>query len=124
MDLITQRLTSEADIIQTNAMNARLPEGKYGNASHRDWIARNDPDGTELKAYDEMMAKRHRRKARKIKTGEDSINKDNADGENINTSENSIGKDNIGVEKNNVSENPVDKDTIVSENLTTVAASN
>ena len=57
MDLITQRLTSEADIIQTNAMNARLPEGKYGNASHRDWIARNDPDGTELKAYDEMMAR-------------------------------------------------------------------
>ena len=43
-----------------------MPEGKSGNASHRDWIIRNDPTGEALKAYDEAISKKQRKKSRRI----------------------------------------------------------
>ena len=81
MDRITGELLAEANIIQTQAMNATLPEGKLGNASHRDWIMRNDPTGEALKAYDEAVSKKQRKKSRQIVIDEIHTEKDNADHE-------------------------------------------
>jgi hypothetical protein len=52
-----------------------------GNASHRDWIIRNDPTGEALKAYDEAISKKQRKKSRRIVIDENHIEKDNADHE-------------------------------------------
>ena len=81
LDRITGELLAEANIIQTQAMNATLPEGKSGNASHRDWIMRNDPTGEALKAYDEVFLKKQIKKSRRIKIDENHTEKDNADHE-------------------------------------------
>ena len=80
LDRITGELLAEANIIQTQAMNATLPEGKSGNASHRDWIMRNDPTGEALKDYDEAMRKQ-RKKSRRIVIEENHTEKDNTDHE-------------------------------------------
>ena len=81
LDRITGELLAEANIIRTQAMNATLPEGKLGNASHRDWIMRNDPTGEALKAYDEAVLKKKIRKSRQIVIDENHTEKDNADHE-------------------------------------------
>ena len=87
LDKITGQLMAEANAIQTQAMNATLPEGKLGNASHRDWIMRNDPTGEALKAYDEDMLKKKTKKSRRIVIDENHIEKNNADHEKTQNSE-------------------------------------
>ena len=81
LDRITGELMAEANIIQTQAMNATLPEGKSGNASHRDWIIRNDPTGEALKAYDQAVLKKKIKKSRQIVINENHTEKDNANHE-------------------------------------------
>ena len=103
LDRITGELLAEANIIQTQAMNATLPEGKLGNASHRDWIIRNDPTGEALKAYDEAISKKQRKKSRRIVIEENHTEKDNANHEktqNVVVSENKFYADGTPYSKN------------------------
>jgi len=103
LDRITGELLAEANIIRTQAMNATLPEGKSGNASHRDWIMRNDPTGEALKAYDEAVLKKKMRKSRQIVIDENHTEKDNVDHEkpqNVVVSENRFYADGTPYSKN------------------------
>jgi hypothetical protein len=105
LDRITGELMAEANIIQTQAMNATLPEGKLGNASHRDWIIRNDPTGEALKAYDEAISKKQRKKSRRIvidenHTEKDNTNTDHEKTQNVVVSENKFYADGTPYSKN------------------------
>ena len=80
-----------------------MPEGKSGNASHRDWIIRNDPTGEALKAYDEAISKKHRKKSRRIVIDENHTEKDNSDHEktqNVVVTENKFYADGTPYSKN------------------------
>jgi len=71
---LTAKLTEEENNVRTQAMSATLPTGKSGNASHRDWLLRNDNENGDLvKAFDNAMLKRQAKKARQIPVGEDKL---------------------------------------------------
>jgi len=61
---LTAKLTEEENVIKTQAMFATVPAGKSGNASHREWLMKNDnQNGDLVKAFDKAMLK----KAKKAK---------------------------------------------------------
>ena len=66
LEEMSNQLQAEYNSVKLRAMQATLPEGKYGNASIRASIVRNDNEaGDHVREYDERMERLHKLRQRR-----------------------------------------------------------
>merc|ERR1711997_1189718 len=66
LEEMSNQLQAEYNSVKLRAMQAALPEGKYGNASIRASIVRNDNEaGDHVREYDERMERLHKLRQRR-----------------------------------------------------------